>query len=247
MKVIIINLCVFESLTHLKGILSVMDILIMESDRAFNGQLVKALKQQGNEATCVEKIEAGLNLALSEPFDFILIGSAELNAGDIFQLKQIPLNQETPVMVLSDNQSVDKRIDAFKHGADDFLIKPVNLSELFVRMDVILRRYQGTHPKASSVLSAGKLTLHKASQSIAYADYELNITPIQFRLLWQLVQNRHQVLSKPFLYQTVLGRSFSPDDRSLDMHLSRIRKKLISKGMSPGRLTTVHGKGYRFS
>ena len=72
----------------------------------------------------------------------------------------------------------------------------------------------------------------------------ITLTPIQFKLLWTLVANHGAVQSKPFLYQVVLERDFSSYDRSLDMHLSRVRKSLVALGMSSERIQTVHGKGY---
>jgi len=66
-------------------------------------------------------------------------------------------------------------------------------------------------------------------------------------LLWVLLENHHEVMTKAFLYQSVLNRPFSRYDRSLDMHISRVRKKLVEAGMPPERLSTLHGKGYRFS
>lgn len=224
-----------------------MHVLIMESDSQFNGELTEVIKKRGDKVTSCSDMTSGFASALAQPFELILIGLAGLIASDISKLKSIPKNYETPIMVFSVSNSLDNRIASFKHGADDYLLKPANLTEVLLRIDVVLRRYTKPSVNESSVISIDQLSLFKSTQSVVFAESELHITPIQFRLLWQLVQNRHQVLSKAFLYQVVLGRPFSTDDRSLDMHLSRIRKKLVAKGMSPERLTTVHGKGYRFS
>ena len=80
-----------------------------------------------------------------------------------------------------------------------------------------------------------------------YHEQPITLTPIQFRLLWCLAQSQYEVLSKAYLYQTVLDKSFSLYDRTLDMHISRVRKKLVEAGMPTERLVTVHGKGYCFS
>lgn len=223
-----------------------MRILIMENDSQFNQKLINRLEKQGDEITLCDSLASGLKQVLEQPFEFILIDLADLVASDIAQIKSIPKNQDTPIMVFSSCNSLDKRIACFKQGADDYVIKPADLTEVLVRINVVLRRYVKLSFNESNLISIDQLKLHKATQTVVFAEHELAVTPIQFRLLWQLANSRHQVLSKAFLYQTVLGRPFSADDRSLDMHLSRIRKKLIAKGMSPERITTVHGKGYRF-
>ncbi|WP_232312877.1 winged helix-turn-helix domain-containing protein [Enterovibrio coralii] len=83
-------------------------------------------------------------------------------------------------------------------------------------------------------------------QEVTYDGQLISVTPIQFKLLWTLAIQQHQILSKDYLSQTVLSREFQKYDRSLDMHLSRIRKKLVDAGMAAERLQTAHGKGTVF-
>jgi len=97
------------------------------------------------------------------------------------------------------------------------------------------------------VLSVDELKLTRETLTVEYADNSTELTAIEFRLLWTLVDNRKQVLNKPFLYQAVLEQVFSRYDRTLDMHLSRVRRKLITLGMPAQRLSTVYGKGYVFA
>ncbi|WP_439135907.1 winged helix-turn-helix domain-containing protein, partial [Pseudomaricurvus sp.] len=91
-----------------------------------------------------------------------------------------------------------------------------------------------------------QLHLDRTTRQVTYNQQRLAFTPLQFRLLWVLVENRHEILSKPYLYQTVMEKAYSRYDRGLDMHLSRVRRKLVEAGMDPERLATVHGQGYRF-
>ncbi|WP_315980749.1 response regulator transcription factor [Aliamphritea spongicola] len=117
-----------------------------------------------------------------------------------------------------------------------------------LRIDALLRRsrWQREAPAKSSQLELDGLLLKRQKQQASFAGEPVELTSIQFRLLWTLAENRHEVLSKPYLYQTVLERAFSRYDRSLDMHLSRVRRKLVDVGMPAERLSTVHGKGYVF-
>ncbi|WP_079853178.1 winged helix-turn-helix domain-containing protein [Vibrio parahaemolyticus] len=94
------------------------------------------------------------------------------------------------------------------------------------------------------------LTLDKYTQSVTIQSQpkktDIQLTPIQFKLLRTLIQNQDKVLTKSFLYQTVLQRPFTDHDRALDMHISRIRKRLIAEGMPPDQIQTIHRKGYLF-
>lgn len=96
-------------------------------------------------------------------------------------------------------------------------------------------------------LMLDQLFLDRSKGFVSYQGHEVDLTPIQFKLLWLLVENYNEVLTRPFLCELVLEREFGPNDRSLDMHLSRVRKKLMDVGMPSNRLVTIHGKGYRFN
>ena len=127
--------------------------------------------------------------------------------------------------------------------------KPFNFTEMLLRIEALLRRSSrdvAAHSQPSK-LQIGDLRLNRVNQGVNIGQLTLELTPIQFKLLWTLAENQGEILSKAFLYQCVLDRPFSRYDRSLDMHLSRVRKKLIEAGMPCDCLATVHGKGYRFS
>ena len=117
-----------------------------------------------------------------------------------------------------------------------------------VRIEALLRRSRGSHDTRSDLdtMEVGKLRLDRTSLSVVYGDVDVSLTQIQFRLLWVLVLHQGEALSKPYLYQVVLEKEFSRYDRSLEMHLSRVRRKLVNAGMAADRLQTVHGKGYCF-
>ncbi|HSX84825.1 MAG TPA: winged helix-turn-helix domain-containing protein, partial [Cellvibrio sp.] len=112
----------------------------------------------------------------------------------------------------------------------------------------LLRRSMGITDSRANIaeLCVGPLRLNRQTQSVFVNDTPVVITPIQFKLLWMLVSHQNDTLTKPYLYQLVLEREFSCYDRSLDMHLSRVRRKLTEAGLAPDRLQTIHGKGYAF-
>ena len=229
-----------------EGILAIARMLIMENDVQFNNELADALQAQGDEIQQCSDDEQGVTKALTEQFDLIIVSVNLSPAGENRIIQRIRNKKPTPIMVLAHDNSTDTRIDFFKQGVDDCLPKPLNLTELKLRVNVLLQRHKSAANR-SAIITVDALTLQKTNQQVSFNGHELTFTPIQFRLLWLLVQNRNQTLTKAYLYQTVLDREFYPYDRSLDMHLSRVRKKLIEKGMLAERLKTMHGKGYCFT
>jgi len=117
------------------------------------------------------------------------------------------------------------------------------------RIDALLRRTMKNQDNShkSSKLAIDLFSLDRSNLNVLYDDEAITFTTIEFNLLWTLLENQGEVLSKPYLYQAVLERDFSAYDRSLDMHLSRVRRKLTDCGMFSDRLKTVHGKGYCLS
>ncbi|AWB66132.1 DNA-binding response regulator [Saccharobesus litoralis] len=227
--------------------MTVTRLLVIEQDKVFSDRMSGVLRGQGYEVTQCFDSQQGLTAALSKNIDLILLDASLPTIEGLSLLQRIRISIPIPIMVLSAENLEQSRIEYYQQGADDFIAKPANMIEILLRVKAVLRRTFEQENKNSSVLDVDQLTLVRAQQQVMFNGDHLEFTPIQFRLLWVLVENRYQVMSKPYLYQAVLDRAFSRYDRSLDMHLSRIRKKLVEMGMAADRLATVHGKGYRFA
>ena len=224
-------------------------ILIIEDDPILNDQIAAQLTKNGyriEQCFCGEK---GLTTAVSRFFDLILL-DVLLPVRDGFSvLNNLRKTRDTPVMMLTACGAEEDRITGFSKGADDYLPKPFSFTELGLRIDAILRRTRLLKDTSTDTneMARGLLSLNKNTQRVSYNKNPITMTPIQFKLLWLLVSHQHEVLSKPYLYQLVLEREFSAYDRSLDMHLSRVRRKLVDAGMEKDKLKTVHGLGYTFA
>ncbi len=223
-------------------------ILIVEDDVTLNEQLAELLRSQGFQTDQCHDGQQGLNVALNDRFDLILLDVLLPSLGGFALLNQLRRIRQTPVMMLTACGAEQERIEGFSKGADDYLPKPFNFTELLLRIEALLRRTRGSIEKiiGHNELRVDDLLLKRREQEVLYEGQPIVLTPIQFRLLWVLLDSLGETLTKPYLYQVVLERVFSRYDRSLDMHLSRVRKKLVEAGMPAERLVTVHGKGYRF-
>ncbi|MED5234764.1 MAG: response regulator transcription factor [Pseudomonadota bacterium] len=224
-------------------------ILIIEDDITLNKQIAALLKDRGFDVYQCHDGNQGLVTALRERFDLILLDVLLPNLNGFSLLSQLRKRKQTPVIMVTACGAEQERIKGYSNGADDYMPKPFSFVEMMLRIEALLRR--SLHVKSNEVtrnsIVVDEITLDRRNLKANFAGKALDLTSTQFKLLWVLLENQNEVLSKPLLYQTVLERSFSRYDRSLDMHMSRVRKKLIEAGMSPTRLATQHGKGYLFS
>lgn len=224
-------------------------LLVIEDDSSLNNQLANLLRKRNFDVEQEYDGESGLLTAIQRKFDLILLDVLLPKRDGFSILNCLRKTNETPVIMLTACNAEEERIKGFSIGADDYLPKPFNIEELTLRIEAILRRCGSIlpHHESQFEIHSGSLKLNKRLQSIHHGGTEVTLTPIQFTLLWVLASNANEVLSKPFLYQMVLEREYSQYDRSLDMHVSRVRKKLVEAGMAPDRLKTIHGGGYCFS
>ncbi|MBR9872081.1 MAG: response regulator transcription factor [Gammaproteobacteria bacterium] len=223
-------------------------ILIAEDDPHLSEQLASQLTSRGYQVLQSHQGDHALVAALGQRLDIILLGVLLPTMNGFEVLKRLRKTCQTPVMMLTNDGSEDERILGYQQGADDCLPKPFNFTELFLKLEALLRRTRGAldHRAEPAMLSVGELCLDRHTMQVRYQERPVSLTPIQFRLLWILVLHQREPLTKPYLYQVVLEKEFSRYDRSLDMHLSRIRRKLMDAGVAGDRLQTVHGKGYCF-
>lgn len=229
---------------------SLARILIVEDDRTLAAQLGELLRGQGYATSACHLGETGLETALRESPDLLLLDVMLPDVNGFSVLRRLREQQQTPVIMLTACGAEEERIRGLRHGADDYLPKPFNITELQLRIDAVLRRtrpQEGSRGGQAQQLQVDELQLDRRAQQARVGDCDLALTPLQFRLLWLLVSHRGEALSKPYLYRMVLEREYSQYDRSLDMHISRIRRHLADAGLATDRLQTLHGRGYTFA
>lgn len=228
--------------------MSAARILIIEDDITLSDQVARLLENKGFNIQQSFDGQKGLLTALQESFDLILLDLLLPSLDGFSILNQLRQVKHTPVMMITACGAEQERIEGYRKGADDYLPKPFNFTEMMLRVEALLRRShrQTEHTGQTTQLNVDELKLNRRKQQVFFDAEEVELTPIQFKLLWVMLENQREVMSKAFLYQSVLDRPFSRYDRSLDMHISRVRKKLVEAGMPPERLVTLHGKGYRF-
>ena len=218
-------------------------ILAIEDD-PLSTHLYEYLERKGFAVTHCNNGLDGLSLALTKPdeFDLILLDMLLPRLNGLEILSRLRQHGRVPVILMSALDDEQERISGFTKGADDYLSKPFSLSELHVRMEAIFRRI--AYERAQSQRYSFPLEMEDSCCDVLYNGERIGLTPTEYRLLGLFAQNMGEVLSKPFLYQRVLRRSYAQHDRSLDMHVSNIRRKLAKAGSQSLRLEAVWGKGY---
>ena len=222
-------------------------ILLVEDDRELSQQLTELLQNKGYEVEPCFDGENGFIRASSNQHQLILL-DVMLPVRDGFSLlKMLRKSHQTPVIMVTAKGAEQEKIEGFSQGADDYVAKPFNTAELLLRIEALLRRSSANICTDNlKELSIDNVKLDARSHSVIVLEHAVDFTPIEFELLWQLFLHKGEVLSKAYLYQKVLNRSIGAYDRSLDMHLSRVRKKLNAVSGPGERLKTSHGKGYCF-
>ncbi len=226
-----------------EGLETMEEILLIDDDVELCEMLTEYLGRYDLRVSAVHRGDAGLEAARSRSWEMILL-DVMLPGLDGFEvLKQIRTFSKGHVMLLTARGEDVDRIVGLEMGADDYLAKPFNARELLARIRAVRRRSEAPAAAgASSPLVVDGITLDPASRSVHQDGERVELTDVEFALLEALMRSPGKVVEREPLAEQVLGRKFSPFDRSLDMHVSRLRKKL---GGGEERIKTVRGTGYQ--
>lgn len=228
-------------------------LLVIDDDVEFCELLAGYMGSEGFEITCVQDGRAGLQQALAgtELYDLIIL-DIELPGMSGFELLQrLRVHTDMPVLMLTGRDQEVDRIVGLEIGADDFLVKPFNPRELAARIRAILRR---TGRRSERIMKTdrarwvvGDVALDPGARVAHRGGEQLDLTSAEFDLLKILMGAAGAVVSREELSIQVLGRTLSPFDRSLDMHLSRLRKKLGHQFNGFERIKTIRNVGYLYA
>ncbi|AHL76292.1 transcriptional regulator [Stutzerimonas stutzeri] len=218
-------------------------ILAIEDDPVLGPHLRTSLENRGFEVTLADDGPTGLALARDSAYDLILLDVMLPDLSGMELLTRLRTERRTPVLMMSALGNEAHRIQGFDCGADDYLPKPFSLDELLVRIAAILRRvaYERSVPSAAN---DDRTRFDDQRGDVHHEGRWIGLTATEYRLMKVLHEASGEVLSKPFLYQQALRRGYSQHDRSLDMHISNIRRKLARERVIELRLESVWGKGY---
>jgi two-component system OmpR family response regulator len=220
-------------------------ILVIEDNLTTSQYLQKALQEQGYEVDLADNGQDGLFLALEGDYQLILLDRMLPKLDGLTVLTTLRnAGKQTPVLILSALDSVSERVKGLREGGDDYLVKPFALSELLVRIEILIQRKNQSNEKVSSTLQVVDLKMDLLSHKVYRGLNEITLQPKEFKLLRYLMEHSGQVLSRSLLFEAVWDYQFDPQTNVIDVHMARLRKKVECDGLPP-LLETVRGMGYR--
>ena len=226
--------------------MSMKKILIVEDDKHISKLVKYNLDKAGFECTVAITGEKALNVLHKESFDLIIL-DIMLPVIDGFETCRLIKSNERlsiiPIIMLTAKGEEVDRIVGLELGADDYIVKPFSPRELVLRVKAILRRSKPLEDE-KNILRAGKLTVDILRHKVINNKKEISLTPIEFKLLVNLIQRKGRVQSRDKLLEDVWDIADEVTTRTIDTHIKRLRKKLKDSGKL---LETIRGTGYRMS
>jgi len=218
-------------------------VLVIEDDAEAAQFIAKGLRESGWTVDLAGDGTRGLTLALSGPFDALIVDRMlpEIDGLTIVETVR-RTGSVTPVLILSAMDSVDNRVEGLRAGGDDYLTKPFAFSELLARLEALTRR--GQSPVADTKLVVADLEMDLLARRVRRGGEPVDLKPREFKILEVLMRHPGQVVTRTMLLESVWDYQFDPQTNVIDVHMSRLRKKLGGSADQP-LLETVRGAGYR--
>jgi len=220
-------------------------VLVVEDEAAIAEPLGEHLTREGFEPAVADSLETARELLQQTPPDLILL-DVMLPDGDGRDLcREIRRTSDVPIIMLTARGEEVDRIVGLELGADDYVVKPFSAGELVARMRAILRRGRGTARKGS--ISIASITLDPAARTVTKDDEVVELAAKEFDLLHLLMANAGQVCTREQIMDEVWDPHWFGPTKTLDVHVSWLRKKIEDDPSNPRLITTVRGVGFRFA
>src|SRR5215813_839609 len=225
-------------------------ILVIDDDVELCHLVGEYLRAEGFTTECVHDGETGLKKATAGEYLLAVLDVMLPGINGFEVLRRLRVTSRMPVLLLTARGEDVDRIVGLEIGADDYLPKPFNPRELVARIRAILRRTKEGKPSAApvpAIVRVGNIELDPATRVVRHHGRPVEFTSVEFNLLEALLRDAGRVVTRERLATLVLSRKFSPFDRSIDMHVSKLRRKLGDTDGGTEYIKTVRGVGYIFA
>ena len=226
-------------------------VLLIEDDSRLAGMVVEYLGKAGYRVIHAETGTRGLALHEREPVDVVILDLMLPDTDGLDICRRLRARSDGPILMLTARGDPMDRVIGLEMGADDYLPKPFEPRELLARLRAILRRSRSrggaNEGQASDVLRYGRLEIDRGAREVRLDGTPCSLTGYQFALLLALAEHAGRVMSRDALMDAVKGEQIEAFDRSIDVHVSRIRAAIEDDPRKPRRIITVRGIGYVFA
>ncbi len=223
-----------------------MNILVIEDEARVADIMTKYLEKEGYKVFTCYTGNSGLECFYEEKIDVVLL---DLMLPDIqgeeicIQMRQV---SNVHIFMITAKGTLDSKIEGFAHGADEYLVKPISPREVVARVKALEIRKQREENKEVLVFDKGHFKIYLNERSVKMNNEEITLTPNEFDLLYELAAAPGRVFSRDQLIEAVMGIDFDGFDRTIDVHIKNLRKKIETDTKNPRYIKTVTGVGYKF-
>lgn len=224
-------------------------VLIIEDDSKIRMLLKEYLEGNDFQVAVLSDGNKAIESINSESPDIVILDIMLPGKNGLEVLKEIRQKSSIPVVMLTAKGEDADRIVGLELGADDYLPKPFNPRELLARMRAVMRRTfkdKEVEPDSDNLIIAGGITLNRAKQTARLGEEEIELSSTEYKILEVLMTNPSVILSRDQIMNYARGRDFMAFDRSIDVHISKLRSKLEKDPGGPKRIKTIWGSGYMF-
>jgi two-component system response regulator CpxR len=222
-----------------------VSVLLIDDDAELSKLLEEYLQSEQLHLDAAHDGPTGLQKALANQYAVVILDVMLPGMSGLDVLKQLRQKSSVPVLMLTARGSELDRILGLELGADDYLPKPFNPRELVARLRAILRRTTSVAAGSpAQPVHVADVELHPESRSVTCSGRPVTLTGAEFDLLYTFLRNPGKIISREDLTQAALGRPMSPMDRSIDVHVSNLRRKLGSYNADQERIKAIRGSGY---
>lgn len=220
--------------------------LVVEDDRSLREVAVLILERAGFAVTSAADGGRALDMFRADRFDLVLLDLMLPVVNGFEVCRDIRKTSQVPIVILTARTATADVVTGLELGADDYVVKPFETSELTARVRAVMRRTKTARRTDEGLLVAGTLVVDPAAVRVELGGAPLALTATEFRLLVELLRHRGEALSRESLLREVWGHDFLGDSRLVDVAVWRLREKLADDPKSPVFIVTVRGFGYRF-
>ncbi|TBU90021.1 response regulator transcription factor [Phytopseudomonas dryadis] len=218
-----------------------MRVLVIEDDVSVGHWISSKLQASGHNCRMVDNGEGALQMIQNEAFDVVVLDRILPKMDGIEVLTRLHGRPHPPILILSANDQTADRIEGLRAGADDYLGKPFDFTELLLRLELLTRRRP--QMQAGESLHIEDLCIDLGRREVSRSGQRIDLTDKEFKLLQVLAEHRGQTVTRSMLLEKVWGYHFDPQTNLIDVHLSKLRNK-IDKDFKPALLRTIRAIGY---
>jgi len=222
-------------------------VLVVDDEPALRDTLGYALRQEGFDVELREDGDSGLEAALEDPFDLVILDLMLPGTPGSEVCRRLRAESAIPIVMLTAKGAELDRVMGLEIGADDYVTKPFSMAELIGRIRAILRRRELDRAGVGSIRRVGALELDSGRHQVRIDGDLISLTPSEFRLLDLLAGEPERVFSRKEIMQHLWDSSYVGDQRACDIHVSNLRRKLEIDPTDPQRIVTVRGVGYKLA